>query len=97
MGEKSTADKKLMSYCGTYGLCDWKDKIEKGEAKISDINCDKAKCCVEKGYEHCGFCPELPCQMLLDMYSHPEWGDDGSRLANLKNWAVGNYVYEQRQ
>ncbi|MCL2096835.1 MAG: DUF3795 domain-containing protein [Oscillospiraceae bacterium] len=89
-------DKKFMAYCGDYSLCDWKSKIENGEVSLDGVVCDKAKCCAAKGYEHCGFCPELPCQTLSDMYAHPEWGDNGSRLSNLKNWAKGNYVFELR-
>jgi len=92
----NTADKKMMAYCGDYSLCAWKEKIDAGEATVDEVECVKAKCCLEKGYEHCGFCPELPCQWLVDMYAHPEWGDKGSRLNNLKNWAAGNYIYELR-
>ncbi|MCL2100057.1 MAG: DUF3795 domain-containing protein [Oscillospiraceae bacterium] len=96
MDSQKIADKKLMAYCGDYSRCEWKEKTESGEAAVEAIGCNKAKCCIEKGYEHCGFCPDLPCELLLDMYAHPEWGDNGSRLNNLKNWAAGNYVFELR-
>ena len=52
--------------------------------------CGVAKCCYDKGYLHCGFCPDLPCTELQQAFNHPEHGDHGERLANLKNWAKGD-------
>lgn len=52
--------------------------------------CHIAACCQEKGYKHCGECPEMPCQNLND-YScgDSEHCDNpkGSRLNILKCWA----------
>lgn len=57
--------------------------------------CDKAKCCIEKNFEHCGECGAMPCQKLRELFDDPEHGDMGARLCNLQNWKNGNYVYEK--
>ena len=94
-------DKKMLAFCGTYcGVCEWKDKIGcKGCKANKGImfwgECDKAKCCMEKGLEHCGECLEMPCQKLRELYCDPDHGDRGARLHNLNNWKAGNYVYEK--
>ena len=49
-----------------------------------------AKWGYDKRYLHCGFCPDLPCMELQQAFDHPEHGDHGERLANLKNWAKGD-------
>ncbi len=93
-------DQKMIAFCGTYcGVCEWKDKIGCKGCKASGGvmfwgECDKAKCCLEKGLEHCGACPDMPCQKLQELFDDPEHGDRGARLRNLKNWKNGNYVYE---
>ena len=58
-------DNEMIARCGTYcGICVWKDKInclgckgQKGNMFYGE--CDKAVCCISKGYEHCGLCPYL--------------------------------------
>lgn len=94
-------DKNMIAFCGTYcGVCEWKDKIgckgckgNKGEMFWGE--CDKAKCCMEKGFEHCGECPDMPCRKLKELFGDAEHGDGGARLHNLNNWKAGNYVYEK--
>ncbi len=94
-------DNEMIARCGTYcGICVWKDKInclgckgQKGNMFYGE--CDKALCCISKGYEHCGLCPDMPCEKLLDLFNDSEHGDKGARLHNLQNWAVGNYIYEK--
>ena len=99
--EPSLMDKSMMAYCGTYcGVCEWKDKMGCGgcKANAGDMfwgECDKAKCCIEKGFEHCGQCPEMPCDKLKLLFGDPEHGDRGARLRNLQNWNNGNFVYEK--
>jgi len=94
-------DKQMMAFCGTFcGECEWKDKVNcKGckncHSEMFWGQCDKAKCCIEKGYEHCGQCPEMPCKKLLDLFNDPEHGDKGTRMNNLRNWANGKYEYEK--
>ena len=50
---------------------------------------------IEKGYEHCGQCADMPCDMLKDLFGDPEHGDGGARLRNLQNWNNENYIYEK--
>ena len=94
-------DRKMIAFCGAYcGACEWKDKMGCKGCRESKGNlfwgtCDKAECCVGKGLEHCGYCPDMPCQKLLELFGDPEHGDKGARLRNLKNWADGEYHYEK--
>ncbi len=82
--------------CGAYcGTCEWKEKTgckgcqhHRGEMFYG--TCPVAVCCAEKGLHHCGLCPDLPCQALQEAFDHPEHGDHGERLANLKAWAKGD-------
>jgi hypothetical protein len=55
--------------------------------------CAVAKCAVSKSLEHCGLCPELPCTTLQAAFDHPEHGDKGERLTNLRVWADGGDTY----
>lgn len=93
-------DHKMIAFCGAYcGACEWKDKTgckgcQECQGHLFWGECEKAKCCIERGAAHCGECPDLPCQKLLDLYNDPEHGDHGARLRNLKNWAAGNYEFE---
>jgi hypothetical protein len=52
-----------------------------------------ANCSIEKGYNHCGECPDVPCEKLTAAYNTPGHEDHGERLYNLKNWAQGNETY----
>lgn len=51
--------------------------------------CPIALCCQEKGFKHCGQCPQMPCQKLRE-YSIEDkaHGDNppGARLEMLKRW-----------
>ena len=85
--------------CGAYcGACEWREgtscpgcQLCMGEMFWGQ--CSVAKCSIEKGIEHCGFCPELPCQILQAAFDDPEHGDHGERLANLQAWASGAETY----
>jgi len=46
-------------------------------------------CCQEKGFLHCGECPEFPCRLLQDFSSDPEHGDTppGARIEQCRRWA----------
>lgn len=94
-------DDMLKAMCGAYcGTCEWKERVGCKGCRACASNmfwgvCDKARCCIEHGFEHCGFCPEVPCQKLLDLFSDPEHGDSGARLRNLRNWAQGKDVFEE--
>lgn len=89
-------EKQQISMCGAYcGICEWKEKTNcpgcqtcKGDMFYGE--CSVAKCRSGKGLLHCGLCSDLPCMDLQQTFNHPEHGDHGERLANLKNWAKGN-------
>lgn len=50
--------------------------------------CPVAVCCQNKGYIHCGQCPDLPCELLTDYSCEPEYGDapHGARIAQCIRW-----------
>lgn len=52
--------------------------------------CRLAVCCQDKGFLHCGECPEFPCQLLQDFSSDPEHGDDphGARIEQCRKWVT---------
>jgi hypothetical protein len=92
-------DRELISRCGAYcGDCEWKEKMNCPGCQGAKGNmfwgeCLVAKCSIEKGIEHCGLCSSLPCNTLQNAFDHPEHGDNGERLANLKAWASGEDSY----
>lgn len=51
--------------------------------------CPVAVCCQEKGFVHCGQCPDLPC-VLMVQYSieDKEHGDNppGARIEQCRKW-----------
>jgi hypothetical protein len=92
-------DKRLIGRCRAFcGICEWRDRThcpgcQANQGKMFWGQCAVATCSGAKGYQHCGFCPELPCQVLQHAFNNPEHGDSGERLANLKNWAQGGDTY----
>ena len=92
-------DKDRVGCCGAYcAVCTWPEKTGcKGcKASAGDMfygECGVAKCAIGKGLAHCGLCPDLPCALLQAVFDHPEHGDKGQRLANLKAWADGEDTY----
>jgi len=94
-------DQQLMAMCGAYcGTCEWRPKTSCPGClalggKMFWGTCEVAKCAVDKGLEHCGLCPEVPCATLQGYFDNPEHGDNGERLANLKAWARGEQTYRE--
>lgn len=92
-------DSQMIGMCGAYcGVCDWREKTNCPGCQAARSNmfwgqCSVAKCAIEKGFLHCGLCQELPCETLQEYFNHPEHGDRGERLANLKRWARGEETY----
>ena len=37
--------------------------------------CPVAVCCQNKGFVHCGECPDIPCELLTQYSCDPEHGD----------------------
>ena len=89
----------VQSRCGL--LCKWCTYREpsncpgcivlNGKASWSDSDCDVSRCCVNKGYKHCGECPSFPCDDLRGMsYGDDEMNDkpEGARIEVCKAWAT---------
>ncbi len=51
---------------------------------FEDEQCEIYDCCTQKGCEHCGMCPDFPCDDLKDISYDTETGDGGSRILRLK-------------
>jgi len=92
-------DLDQIAMCGDYcGECAYREPFDCPgcQAACGDMvwgTCAVAKCCVSRGYRHCGQCPELPCATLQAAFDHPEHGDGGERLRNLRAWAAGDMSY----
>ena len=85
---------KAHSCCGLLcDTCTFKESCNCGclETKGHPFygTCPVAACCIEKGFEHCGMCPDMPCAQL-HAYSclDKEHGDipPGARLELLRHW-----------
>ncbi len=89
-------DTNMIGMCGAYcGFCEWKDKTNCPGCQVCAGKpfwgeCAIATCAIRSGHPHCGHCEQLPCPPLKDAFSHPEHGDRGERLMNLKSWAQGD-------
>ncbi len=66
--------------CGCSGCLDLAEGDWAGD-------CDIKKCCEDKLLEHCGLCPDFPCDLLRNTAFDTEEGDDGERLITLKRWS----------
>ena len=92
-------DKTQLGMCGAYcGDCGWKESTncqgcQACGGKMFWGTCEVALCCIEKGITHCGLCPDLPCEKLQQVFDHPDHGDRGQRLVNLKAWAKGEDTF----
>ena len=93
-------DTALIGMCGAYcGDCSWKEKTgcagcQACQGQMFWGECDKARCCMGKGFPHCGHCPEMPCEKLRALFADPEHGDNGGRQRNLENWKSGQWTFE---
>ena len=88
-------DKQMIGMCGAYcGVCQWREPTncpgcQTNHGKMFWGTCAISTCAIQKNLLHCGLCSELPCLKLQGAFNHPEHGDNGERLANLKSWAAG--------
>lgn len=50
--------------------------------------CPVAICCQDKGIVHCGECPDIPCELLMQYSCDPEQGDtpQGARIEQCRRW-----------
>lgn len=84
------------SRCGIdCSKCEYKEKVNcpgciAAGGKMFWGNCELASCCMDKKLDHCGKCTDFPCE-LLKKYSYDEkQGDNGKRIANLREWNGGD-------
>ena len=81
----------VQSYCGC--ICDGCEHKESHGCKGCFANkgnqfwgeCDLAKCCIEKGYTHCGECPDIPCETMRNMADDDN--PKGTRIVVCRAWA----------
>lgn len=89
----------MIGMCGAYcGICEWREKTncpgcQACQSTVFWGKCSIAECSINKGYTHCGYCADLPCDKLQDIFDDKEHGDNGERLINLKNWVNGKDNY----
>ena len=94
-------DAQRIGMCGAYcGTCEWRAKTDcpgclAAKGKMFWGVCSVATCALDKGFPHCGLCPEVPCATLQEFFDHPEHGDNGERLDNLRAWAQGHLAYKE--
>lgn len=69
--------------CENREKCDCPGCLELEEGNWAG-DCEVKKCCEEKLFEHCGLCPDFPCELLRNTAFDPDEGDDGERLVALK-------------
>jgi general stress protein 26 len=91
--EKTLPDLSIIqSYCGCIcDGCEYKESKgckgcleNKGEQFWGE--CDLAKCCIQKGYAHCGECPDIPCETMRNMADDDD--PKGARMVVCKAWAA---------
>jgi len=104
-------DRKLAAPCGLYcGACidylEYKSchgcNCTCGACASSEHHreCDIYKCCMDKGFDTCGGCQELPCSKLIQFCFSPVWFHHLPVVENLRRQkAVGvkKWVAEQRE
>ena len=75
--------------CGTdCNACQFKEPFncggcDKQNGQIFWGECDIFKCASDKGFDHCGKCPKLPCTELTEFIEN---GHNPNRLSNLIKW-----------
>jgi len=81
----------LCNGCNAFLRCECSGCIAlNGKASWRDGDCAESRCCINKGYAHCGECSDFPCDGIVGM----SCGDDdecdkppGARIAVCRAWA----------
>lgn len=93
----------FMGRCGIdCGSCEYREKTncpgcQAAEGKMFWGECAVAKCCISRNLEHCGPCQDFPCVTLNEYSYHPEQGDNGKRINNLREWNEKGYDAWRRE
>jgi len=64
--------------------CPYSQSPSERKMLFEDEECEVGICCCEKGYDHCGKCPDFPCDTLKAVSLDTETGDGGARRMRLK-------------
>lgn len=78
------------SICGIDCIkCEYKEQVgckgcRESHSKMFWGECVISKCAQSKDLEHCGLCPQFPCDQLNAFAYDKEQGDNGQRIKNLK-------------
>lgn len=82
----------LAARCGIYcGECEFRESagcpgcVAAGGCMFWGA-CEIARCCAGRELEHCGRCPDFPCDLLERCAYDKDQGDHGRRIRNLENW-----------
>jgi hypothetical protein len=79
-----------MARCGIdCEACEYRAKMnclgcQAAKGKLFWGECALAKCCMDKGHDHCGQCQDFPCDTLKEYSYDSEHGDNGERIRNLE-------------
>ena len=83
----------IESRCGILcSKCEYKEKENCPGCLIMEKpfwsdSCDLKSCCEAKKLEHCGLCPDFPCEDMNNMAADDVNSDNGSRIEHCKLWA----------
>lgn len=89
---------KFAARCGIYcGDCEYREKMNcpgcaAAKGKIFWGQCEVAICCMDRKLDHCGLCPDFPCDTLRSFADDAEQGDDGLRIRNARAWATEGFA-----
>ena len=82
------------SRCGCIcSKCEYKESANCPGCLIMDKpiwgdSCDLKSCCEAKNLEHCGLCPDFPCETMVKMAAGDiEHYNYGCRMENCRTWA----------
>lgn len=85
----------MLTFCGLdCGQCEYREKCNcKGcretGGKPFHGTCELAQCCIGRGHQTCADCGEFPCQLLTRYSYEATHGDNGRRIAALRELKPG--------
>ena len=59
--------------------------------------CPLKSCCEGRKQEHCGSCPEFPCEVLNQFAYAEEEGDNGKRIEQCRQWQTQQQVKMKKE
>ena len=80
----------IESYCGLVcSSCSFREKnscptCRAAQGKMFWGMCKLAACCIQRKLDHCGQCPEFPCETLKEYSLDAKSGQYDGRIENLR-------------